>query len=51
MLQSSAEQRKSGEIFPALRTPEKVFYEKVADIVLGEFWNLAKRQQEMMTDE
>ena len=32
-----------------LRTPEKVFYEKVADIVFGEFWNFAERQQEVMT--
>ncbi len=34
-----------------LRTPEKVFYEKVADIVFGEFWNFAERQQEVMSDD
>ncbi len=34
-----------------LRTPEKVFYEKVADMVFGEFWNFAERQQEVMTYE
>jgi len=34
-----------------LMTPEKVFYEKVADIVFGEFWNFAERQHEVMPDD
>jgi len=28
-----------------------VFYEKVADIVFGEFWNFAEKQQEAMPGE